>query len=607
MCGILGIISPNKNDINLSELKDTMNSRGPDDFRTSTGNFHDKIIDMYVSRLAIIDLNVRSSQPFSKFNKILIFNGEIYNYLEVKEKLISKYKFFTESDTEVLLTAYEEWGLDCVKHFEGMWSFAIFDKRKNQLILSRDRFGEKPLYLYKKNNTLIFGSELKYFKHFFKEGLSLDNNKIINFNILGYRSVCSNTDTFFKDIKSFPKGEIWSFDKDLNILKKRKYWTLDFKPNTKINLQDAVDKVEELLINSIKLRLRSDVNIGISLSGGIDSGLIGTIISKKFNLSLDTFSIVDEDERYNEEKNINSIIQNNNFGTNYKVKLETKNFVNGLKDLITYHSAPVITITSYINSLIAKEFKKTSNKVALSGIAGDELFLGYYSHYLYWLLENQKDKNFKKLKSDWFQITGSHVENPLIKDLDNFLENPSKNHLFNDITFFSSLIKKNSPISNFEDQNLSKSPLRNRMMNDLFSDVVPLVLYQEDLNYMKNSIENRCPFLDSKLTNFAYSIPNKLLVKNGYTKSILREIGKKYLPEEVNFDSRKRGFNASILSLFNINKKENLEFCLDKSKIFEFMNKEKVEELLTKKNFKSNSFSKFLFSFISTKIFLENF
>ena len=179
--------------------------------------------------------------------------------------------------------------------------------------------------------------------------------------------------------------------------------------------------------------------------------------------------------------------------------------------------------------------------------------------------------------------------------------------MFNDITFFSSLIKKNSPISNFEDQNLSKSPLRNRMMNDLFSDVVPLVLYQEDLNYMKNSIENRCPFLDSKLTNFAYSIPNKLLVKNGYTKSILREIGKKYLPEEVNFDSRKRGFNASILSLFNINKKENLEFCLDKSKIFEFMNKEKVEELLTKKNFKSNSFSKFLFSFISTKIFLENF
>ena len=155
MCGILGIISPNKNDINLSELKDTMNSRGPDDFRTSTGNFHDKIIDMYFSRLAIIDLNVRSSQPFSKFNKILIFNGEIYNYLEVKEKLISKYKFFTESDTEVLLTAYEEWGLDCVKHFEGMWSFVIYDTKKKKNFCFKRSIWRKTFLLLSKQGWLF--------------------------------------------------------------------------------------------------------------------------------------------------------------------------------------------------------------------------------------------------------------------------------------------------------------------------------------------------------------------------------------------------------------------------------------------------------------------
>ena len=247
------------------------------------------------------------------------------------------------------------------------------------------------------------------------------------------------------------------------------------------------------------------------------------------------------------------MIEDNKFRVNYKIKLDKDNFLSNLKELVTYHSAPVITITSFINSLISKKFKETSNKVALSGIAGDELFLGYYSHYLYWLLENKDLKNFETLKTDWFKITGSHVENPLIKDLENFLNNPNQNHLFNDVNIFSTLSKK-IPLSILEDEKLSSSPLRNRMMNDLLNDVVPVVLYQEDLNYMKNSIENRCPFLDSDLANFAYTIPNKYLIKQGLQKSILREIGK-ILATDVNLDSRKRGFNASILSLFDINEK----------------------------------------------------
>ena len=556
MCGILGIISPEKKNLNIDYLKSLMNSRGPDDFKMVEQDFNNKYLKFYFSRLSIIDLNERSAQPFVKYNNILLFNGEIYNYLEIKKKLEQKHKFTTSSDTEVLLTAYKEWGIDFVKKLEGMWSFVIFDRNKNEIILSRDRFGEKPLFYYYQNNNLIFGSELKYFKNFFKDKLSLNTNKIVNFNVFGYRTICSNLETFFQEVKYFPKGEIWIFDKELNIKKKNKYWSLNYQPNYNLSFNEAVDKTEELITNSIKLRLRSDVDIGISLSGGIDSGLIGAIISKNFNLGLDTFSIVDDDERYNEEKNINKLIEDNKFRVNYKIKLDKANFLTNLKELVTYHSAPVITITSFINSLISKKFKETSNKVALSGIAGDELFLGYYSHYLYWLLENKDLKNFKTLKSDWFKITGSHVENPLIKDLENFLNNPNQNHLFNDVNIFATLTKKKIPFSTLEDEKLSSSPLRNRMMNDLFNDVVPVVLYQEDLNYMKNSIENRCPFLDSDLANFAYSIPNKYLIKQGFTKSILREIGKKYLPKDVNLDSRKRGFNASILSLFNINEKK---------------------------------------------------
>lgn len=606
MCGILGVISPYKNRINLSSLQNSMKSRGPDDFKMFQSNFGDKIIEMYFSRLSIIDLNSRSSQPFEKYNKILIFNGEIYNFLEIKKKLYSKYKFHTKSDTEVLLTAYQEWGLDCVKYLEGMWSFAIFDKQKKNIILSRDRFGEKPLYYFRKEKSLIFGSELNYFKFFLKEKLLINENKLINFNSFGYRTFCSNKETFFKEINFFPKGEIWSFNKDLKIISSNKYWSLNYKPNSKITHKEAIEKTEELLINSLKIRLRSDVNVGISLSGGIDSGLVGSMISKKFNLKLDTFSIIDDDERYNEEKNINKIIKKNNFGNNYKISLDKNNFINNLRDLVNYHSSPVVTITSYISSLISKKISETDNKVVLSGIAADELFLGYYSHYLFWLLENKENKKFKNLIDDWNRVTGAHVENPLIKNIDNFFKKPNKEHLYNDINFFLTLMSKKGKNYSLQDQKLSSSPLRNRMMNDLFFDVVPIVLHQEDLNYMKNSIENRCPFLDSKLVEFAYSIPNKYLVKEGYTKSILREIGKKYLPREVNFDSRKRGFNASILSLFDIKKKENIEFCLDKNKIFDFIDRKKIEDLILKKKFKTNSLSKFLFSFISTKLFLES-
>ena len=220
MCGILGIISPEKKNLNIDYLKSSMNSRGPDDFKMLEQDFNDKYLKFYFSRLSIIDLNERSAQPFIKYNNILLFNGEIYNYLEIKNKLEQKYKFTTSSDTEVLLTAYKEWGIDFVKKLEGMWSFVIFDRNKNEIILSRDRFGEKPLFYYYQNNNLIFGSELKYFKNFFKDKLSLNTNKIVNFNVFGYRTICSNLETFFQEVKYFPKGEIWIFDKDLNIKKK---------------------------------------------------------------------------------------------------------------------------------------------------------------------------------------------------------------------------------------------------------------------------------------------------------------------------------------------------------------------------------------------------
>ena len=281
MCGISGFISKEnfsyKNKIkNCLEL---MKNRGPD----NNDFYYKKIKKLEVgllhSRLNIIDLKPRSNQPFFFDNYVIIFNGEIYNYIELRNKLKSKYFFKTQSDTEVLLKAYIEYGENCVNHFIGMWSFVIFDYRKKIFFISRDIFGEKPFYFSNLKNSFIFGSEIKYLQSLSNNLVKLNDRKIKSFLFNGYKSLHKDNESYFKNIKSLEPGTNLILDFDLN-LKKKKYYYPQIKIDNKIKYKDATENLKFLLTKSLELRLRADVPISFCLSGGVDSGILASIAKK---------------------------------------------------------------------------------------------------------------------------------------------------------------------------------------------------------------------------------------------------------------------------------------------------------------------------------------
>ncbi len=608
MCGIAGIISKKSIDINTGQLQKLMSNRGPDSFEISSGSFNKINFALYFSRLSIIDLDRRSNQPFKKFNNLIVFNGEIYNYLELKKELEKKYKFYTSSDTEVLLTAYEEYGENLCDYLEGMWSFVIFDSRKETFVMSNDPFGEKPLYYYQNSDIFIFSSELNYFKTLNPNNYLPNVEKVKSFLYEGYRVSKQDNSTFIQNIFSFPPSQLWKINKNLEV-NKLIYWKLEYKPDFEMSYEEAKNKTHDLIENSIKIRSRADVNVGISLSGGVDSCLMTYFFHKNIKKDFQTFTIIDEDTRYNEEKNVDLMVQHLNLDNEQvnKITLKKENFITDLKSLINYHSAPVQTISSYINSLIGQNAKEKNIKVMLSGLAADELYLGYYYQYIYFLKEKYfLNDNFEKHLNEWNKRTGYHINNPYIKNLDNFFKSKNLDHLFSDISDFKEMLKDKSIKPIYIEKKFSSDELRNRMLNDLKKDVVPIILNQEDLNYMYSSVENRCPFLDRNLAEFSYSIPNKLLVKDGYTKFILRDIGSDLTNlKKIFFDSEKKGFNASILSVFPLDK-ENKNICLSDSGIFDIIDKNIFESML-EKDFVKNSYSKFLFAFLSSKFFLDSF
>ncbi len=312
MCGIAGYITKKKySNFSFKEtsknLAKLMKRRGPDQQGSMTFSSCSYNINLFSSRLSIIDLDNRSNQPFKYKELVLIYNGEIYNYLEIKNFLkTKKIKFKTNSDTEVLIKSYQYWGEKCIEKFDGMWSFCIFDYKKNKIFISRDNFGEKPLYYFYENNNFVFGSEIKFINEILKRNKpkEINFNKVNDYISKGYKSLYKNTDTFFKNIYEVERGSNISLNLKSFKLKKNNY--LDRKKlidrSIPKNLDENIFDVKKLLIESLKLRLRSDVPISFCLSGGIDSASLVSLCYKHFNIKPKCFSIIDKDKRYNEKK-----------------------------------------------------------------------------------------------------------------------------------------------------------------------------------------------------------------------------------------------------------------------------------------------------------------
>ncbi|MDC0939990.1 asparagine synthase (glutamine-hydrolyzing) [Candidatus Pelagibacter sp.] len=607
MCGIAGVISKNYFVVpDEKKIKHLMRSRGPDKQDSFIANNNGLSLNLYASRLKILDIDERSNQPFKHDEFILIYNGEIYNYLEIRKELEELgYIFKTKSDTEVLIQAYKKWGIDCIKKFDGMWSFCIYDQKKNKIILSRDFFGEKPLFVFFDNNTLIFGSEIKYLFFFDKKLNNLNYDKIENFLLNGYKSLYKNNDTFFKKISFVKPGEVLELELNNFKLTKKKYFPfkkIDISSEEKIN----TEHIKKTFIEDYKKRLRSDVPISFCLSGGIDSSTLVSIAKKQFNLRPFCFSIINKDKRYNESENINFLEKELNLDVHYiKIpKLSYEDFLNKCKDLIKYRSSPIATISYYIHSYISYNCAKKGFKVIFSGTGADEIFAGYYDHTLYHLNEIKHEDNFKSELKSWNDFIGINIRNKKLIPK-NFINNPNfRDHIYNDkeeTKIFK--IKKRYP---FQEKIYDDNNLKNRMMNELFNEAVPVILYEDDMNSMMHSIENRSPFLTQNLVNLLNSLPSKKYIKNGYTKKILRDIAKEYLPDKIRLERKKVGFNSSILDVAEIKYEEFISSIKSNNYLKEIINFKDLEFLKNSKSL-TNSESKLIFNIINIKILTEEF
>lgn len=605
MCGVAGYFGSEK--IETDKINKTLNLmkfRGPDNKEAKQIKVSQKTLYFLHSRLSIIDLDPRSNQPFESDDLMVIFNGEIYNYLEIKKDLKKKgEKFRTNSDTEVLLKAYKIYGFKCVNHFEGMWGFVIYDKKKKILFLSRDRFGEKPLFYLKKNSNLYFGSEIGFIRSLYQNNLKINYDKIRDFLNYGYKSLKKNKNFFFEDIKEVEPGSNLLVNID-GCIKKSKYWEPKLKSTNKLNEKDIINLSKNILIDSIKKTTRSDVPIAFTLSGGIDSASLVSIATKKLNLKFKTYSIIDDDKRYDERNYINTIV-NDIKCENRQVKISSKNTLEDMFEIINYHQKPLASIAQLNHYKLMREIKKDNIKVCINGTMADELYAGYLDHHLQYFSSLNDQKYKKKEIKFWRENVLPTIRNPYFKKYDLYIKNPNaRYHIFDNHNLLNSFMIKKKKFK-FLEKNYTNNLLKNRMLNEIFYENTPQILYDEDLNSMKCSIENRSPYINKELFEFLFKINSKFYINNGYKKYILRKSMEGLVHNKILWSHKKMGFNSSIETLLNFQDNKIKEYLFDKkSDIYEFIDYKKFKKLFQKKKF-PNHLSKFIFNILGCKIFLE--
>ena len=607
MCGIAGFIG-NKliSETRVNKTLDIMKNRGPNFSKHIYYEFSNKlIINLLHSRLSIIDLHERSNQPLQIENDIIIFNGEIYNARELTQNLKQKnIELKTQSDTEILLKYYQLYGENCVNYFEGMWSFAIFNIKTKKLFLSRDRFGEKPLYYYKNKDGFFFGSETKFIRCLSGENFEINKKRINKFLSFGYKSLFKDNESYFKNIENLPKSFNFIIDDKINVSSK-KYWSPKLEINNSLTTDEASKQIQDLLIKSTEMRMRSDVPISFCLSGGVDSGALASIAVKKLNRKISTFSIIDIDERYNEKNKIEKVLYDLKTDHEY-IQLDKKNFIEDLKKLTLYHDGPVLTLSQFIHSKLMSSISSKNIKVAISGTAADEIFTGYYEHFLLHLNYIKKENNFNLNQELWKKNILPHIRNEKLKNLNLYIEdNKTRDHIY-DGYLENCHVLVDPEQYQFNEEDYKTDLFSNRRLNELFHEITPSILHNEDLNAMCNSVENRSPYLDKDLVNFCFSIPPDLLIQKGYGKYLLRNSMKDILIDEVRLDYQKKGFNCSIDTLLDFSDPQITNYLKEDSEIFEYVNKEKMEKLL-KSGLKDNRLSKFIFTFLTCKQFLDNY
>lgn len=618
MCGIAGfygdITIPRER---IDECLSRMSRRGPDAkgvFRHESEN--GKKLVMLHSRLSIIDLDDRSNQPMRRDFGVLAFNGELYNYLELQKELIAtNHNFHTDGDSEVLLALLNKsmHGMqsgcnsveECLDTCEGMWAFAYYNRTSGDLFLSRDRFGEKPLYLYHADGGVYFGSEPKFLFALMGRTPALNRNHLSRYLVNGYKSLYKVRETFFEGLEELPAASVLRLGRD-GSRDLQRYWTPAINPDESMTYDRAVREAKEALVNSVELRLRADVPIAFCMSGGIDSNALIGIARNVFDYDVHGFTITNSDKRY-EEWDMVTAARDAYDIKHTPIPVQTGDFLPKLRTLVQQHDAPVYTITYYAHWLLMQSIAEHGYRISVSGTAADELFSGYFDHHLAYLEAVHRDPALhEQALGNWRQYIQPIVRNPYLQNPDRFVKEPDfRGHIYLDADEFAGYLTSDFSEPFFEEC-YDNTLLRNRMLNELCHESVPVILHEDDLNAMYYSIENRSPFLDRGLFDVCGKIPTRHLVQNGMAKAVLRDAVRGLVPDAVLDNHRKVGFNAPINSFLDVQDNNVREQILDDGPVFDFIKRDKVESLMAHDDL-PNSKSKFLFYFLNTKMFMEEF
>lgn len=601
MCGIVGFCDcNNKADRGvLISMRDALTHRGPDD----KGEYIDEKnnIGLAHARLSILDVSSLGRQPMSndKGTVWVTYNGELYNFKEIRQELIQQgYSFKSNSDTEVLIKAYEQWGIDCIHKFIGMFAIALWDSREKKLFLIRDRAGVKPLYYYHNNGLLLFASELKALHEHPKFPKEIDYRVLPTYLKYGF---ISNPRTIFKDTNCVRPGHYVCFED--HTINEVKYWDiLDHYLKDKLTHSEyeITEQLEEMLIDSFKYRMVSDVPVGVFLSGGVDSSIVTALLQKNMSSKLKTFSIGFYEDKYNEACHAKRIADY--LGTDhteyYVSGKEALDVVDRLAEIYDEPFGDNSGIPTYLVSKLARQ----DVTVALSADGGDEMFFGYnrYNKAVYYYdhinrypsaIKNLIQKTISGISPDSVEYLCGHLKFLLpevrgvfdkYSSFQAMIEQGVKRNLKNIHKITHAKWRDNEldeliidPYSiPFTDEvfdesfcRLSEDDYMNQMLAaDFKTYMCDDILTKVDRASMSVSLESREPLLDHRLLEFAARIPSHLKHKDGQSKYILKKVLEKYIPRDL-WDRPKRGFTSPVLKWLTTDLKPLVQHYLGEEKI----------------------------------------
>lgn len=565
MCGISGIINRTGSPVSEEEIRsinDLIVHRGPD----AEGYFFAHSFAFGHRRLSILDLSEAGSQPMAYMDRYTItYNGEIYNYIELKEELVALgYEFLSRTDTEVILAAYDCWGQACVSRFNGMWAFAVYDQERQMIFCSRDRFGIKPFYYTETADCFVFCSEIK-------QALAMRPRNVANLPLLVDYLVLRlsehTSETFFADVHTLRGGHNLVYDLSNHQFEVQRFYQLE--SDEALAAEDeagAVERYRALLEDSVRLRLRSDVKVGTCLSGGLDSSSIAAIASAKHaEQSEQPFTAITaaSTNPANDESDYAQLVAHKS-GLDWNLtKPSSDDFLKIAEELVRVQEKPFGGPSLVMQYYVFRKAKDLGCKVMLDGQGGDETLLGYERYYVAYILSLP----FARAVVAFFHSSRNSrlkIRQILFYLVYFLFAGARKTYLRRRNHFLKREYLDGVSWDWLQRRSTANRDLVELQKLEIASVQLPHLLRYEDRNSMAHSIESRLPFIDYRLVELALSLPDEFKIRDGWTKYLLRKSAEPYLPTEVTWRRSKFGFDAPASDWLRDNS-ESIQRTIDAS------------------------------------------